>query len=88
VTICFISYAHAYHQTGGILSAGALSDSASIAFIGILETLISARMADEMHGETHHDRSREVFGLGIANIIGGSMFYDFIICHTFIVITI
>lgn len=57
--------------TSSVFTMSAFSDAVAIAFIGILETLISARMADEMNGKTHHNRNREVFGLGMANIIGG-----------------
>eukprot|EP01039_Chlorochromonas_danica_P008941 gene8941-9864_t len=55
----------------GVLSYSVFADAAAISFIGILETLISARMADEMHGKTHHDRNKELVGLGVANIVGG-----------------
>lgn len=41
------------------------------AFIAILETLISARMADEMTRKTDHVQSREVFGLAAANLASG-----------------
>ena len=72
VYITYCSHTHADVIIGGVLSASAFSDAVSIAFIGILETLISARMADEMNGQTHHDRNKEVYGLGVANIVGGS----------------
>jgi len=53
-----------------IYSYTALSSSAAAAFIGILETLISARLADTMT-DTDHDKKRELFGLGVANLVGG-----------------
>jgi SulP family sulfate permease len=43
---------------------------AAIAFIAILETLISAKIADGMT-KTKHDARKEVLGLGIANIVSG-----------------
>jgi len=49
-----------------------LSPAFSIAFIAILETLISARIADGMT-KTQHDQRREVLGIAISNIICGSM---------------
>lgn len=42
----------------------------TVCFIGVLETLISARIADKMTG-TRHDQRREVLGLGFANIVTG-----------------
>ena len=44
--------------------------SIAVAFIAVLETLISARLADEMT-KTHHDRQKEVLGLSLANIACG-----------------
>ncbi|NOS68222.1 MAG: SulP family inorganic anion transporter [Candidatus Peribacteraceae bacterium] len=41
-----------------------------IATVAILETLISAKVADAMTN-TRHDQRREVFGLALANIISG-----------------
>ncbi|KXS20664.1 hypothetical protein M427DRAFT_41367 [Gonapodya prolifera JEL478] len=45
--------------------------SLSVVFIAILETLISARLADVMAKTTTHLQSREVFGLGVANAAAG-----------------
>jgi SulP family sulfate permease len=46
------------------------SSSLSIAFVAILETLISAKIADQMT-KTQFNQRREVFGLGAANIVTG-----------------
>lgn len=43
-----------------------------VALIAILETLISARIADGMT-KTHHNTRKELFGLGLANIASGIM---------------
>lgn len=42
----------------------------TLAFIAILETMISARIADGMT-KTHHNSRKELFALGIANIASG-----------------
>lgn len=42
----------------------------TIAVIAILETLISAKIADTMT-KTKHDKNREVFGLALGNIMSG-----------------
>lgn len=44
--------------------------SAVVALIAILETLLSAKIADGMTRTKHHER-KEVFGLGLANIVSG-----------------
>jgi hypothetical protein len=44
--------------------------SIAVAFIAILETLISARLADEMT-KSHHDRQGEVLGVSLANLASG-----------------
>ena len=41
-----------------------------IVFVGIIETLISGKIADGMT-KTHFNQSKEVFGLGMANIASG-----------------
>ena len=41
-----------------------------IAFIAIIETMLSAKIADGMT-KTRHNRRKEVLGLGLANIISG-----------------
>lgn len=42
----------------------------SVAFVGLLETLLTAKLVDEIT-ETHSNKSRESWALGIANILGG-----------------
>lgn len=44
----------------------------TVAVVAILETMISAKIADGMT-KTKHDKRREMFGLGIANIGSGLM---------------
>lgn len=47
-----------------------------VAFLGALESLLSARVADGMSDAPRHDPNRELFGQGLANIasgIGGGM---------------
>lgn len=48
-----------------------LAPALSVAFIAILETLISAKIADGMTG-TKFNARREIFGLGLANIASGA----------------
>lgn len=43
---------------------------ATVAFIAILETMLSAKIADGMSG-TKHDKRKEMLGLGLANIASG-----------------
>ncbi|EKE07335.1 MAG: hypothetical protein ACD_18C00118G0004 [uncultured bacterium] len=43
-----------------------------IALIAILETMLSAKIADGMTG-TKHKQRKEMFGLGLANIVSGMM---------------
>lgn len=47
-----------------------LSSALSISFVALLETLISAKIADTMTKTTFNQR-KEVFGLGLANIVTG-----------------
>ncbi|KAL6048859.1 STAS domain-containing protein [Balamuthia mandrillaris] len=54
------------------LSIGFISNAFSVAFVAILETLISAKIADGMTHTTFNQR-REVFSLGIANVICGAV---------------
>lgn len=49
-----------------------LFGGATIAFIAILETMISARIADSVTG-TKYDKRKEMLGLGLANIVSGLM---------------
>lgn len=58
------------HWTVAAFSSSVLTDSITVSLVAILETLLSARMADEL-SKTDHDRQGEVFGVGLANIIGG-----------------
>eukprot|EP01088_Endostelium_zonatum_P013479 TRINITY_DN2807_c0_g1_i1.p1 TRINITY_DN2807_c0_g1~~TRINITY_DN2807_c0_g1_i1.p1 ORF type:complete len:723 (+),score=176.57 TRINITY_DN2807_c0_g1_i1:77-2170(+) len=56
--------------SSGYLTVAFFSTSFSISFVAILETLISAKVADSMT-KTHFKQRREVFGLGLANIVTG-----------------
>jgi SulP family sulfate permease len=49
-----------------------LSSSVSVAFVAILETMISGKIADRLStpASEMNDR-REVFGLGVANVMSG-----------------
>lgn len=47
-----------------------LSAALGVALIAILETMISAKIADGMTKTKHHKR-KELFGLGVANIMSG-----------------
>lgn len=49
-----------------------ISAGAAIAVVAILETMISAKIADGMT-KTHHKPRKEMFGLGLANIASGLM---------------
>ncbi len=53
-----------------MVSFDIVQGSAAIAFIAILETLISAKIADGMT-KTKHDPHKEVLGLAIANVVSG-----------------
>lgn len=50
--------------------ANILVGAAKVAFVAVLETLISARIADNMTG-THFNQSDEVRGLAYANLLSG-----------------
>lgn len=41
----------------------------SIAILAALESLLSAKIADRLHGESQHDSDRELLGQGIANMV-------------------
>jgi MFS superfamily sulfate permease-like transporter len=59
------------------------ASSLSIAFVALLETLISAKIADSMT-KTSFNQRKEVFGLSLANIVTGrapSCFTPFHISH-------
>lgn len=47
-----------------------LSASISVTFIAILETLISAKIADDMT-KTNHNRQREVLSMFVSNVVAG-----------------
>lgn len=46
--------------------------SAKVSFVAVLETLISARIADNKTN-TRFDQSKEIFGMSLANIVAGLM---------------
>lgn len=52
------------------LSFSLILPALTIAVIAVLETLISARIADGMT-KTKHDKSKEMLGLSLANIVSG-----------------
>lgn len=54
----------------GMFIPAVLSMSAVVAFVVVLETLISAKVADGMT-KTKFDQRKEVFGVGLANIATG-----------------
>lgn len=54
------------------LNQAIITTSLTVALIAILETIISAKIADGMT-KTKHNRNKEVLGLGIANIASGIM---------------
>lgn len=51
-------------------STAMLHTAAVIALIAILETMLSAKIADGMT-KTRHDERKEMFGLGLANLVSG-----------------
>ncbi|NTW14757.1 MAG: SulP family inorganic anion transporter [Candidatus Moranbacteria bacterium] len=53
-------------------SAALLKGALVIALIAILETMLSAKIADGMT-KTKHDERKEMFGLGLANVVSGLM---------------
>lgn len=53
-------------------STSILVPAFTVAVVAILETMISAKVADGMTGTKHHKR-KEMFGLGLANIASGLM---------------
>jgi SulP family sulfate permease len=42
----------------------------SVAFVGLMETLLTAKLVDEMT-DTHSKKGREAWGLGISNLLAG-----------------
>lgn len=53
-----------------IISYNLISASLVIALIAILETMLSAKIADGIT-KTRHNSRKEIFGLGLANIVSG-----------------
>jgi len=53
-----------------ITVAAVIAGSIKVAFVAVLETLISARIADTKTG-TRFDPSLETFGMGVANVVCG-----------------
>lgn len=51
---------------------GVILGSLKVAFVAVLETLISARIADGMTG-TRHNSSDETRGLAYANMLSGAL---------------
>lgn len=45
--------------------------AAAVAVVAIIETMLSAKIADGMT-KTKHDKRKEMFGLGLANIVSGA----------------
>ncbi|MFI5332949.1 MAG: SulP family inorganic anion transporter [Candidatus Babeliales bacterium] len=58
------------HYPSFIYTNSLAQASIVVALIAILETMISARIADGMT-KTKHNKKKELFGLGIANIVSG-----------------
>lgn len=54
------------------LTSSFLPTALTVALIAIIETMISARIADGIT-KTKHNQSKELFGLGLANMISGLM---------------
>lgn len=54
------------------ISPGLLTAAFTVALVAILETMISAKIADGMT-KTKHSKQKEMFGLGVANIVSGLM---------------
>lgn len=61
-----------YQEDMQIPFATVFVGAAKVAFVAVLETLISARIADNMTG-THFNQSHEVRGLAYANLLAGVM---------------
>lgn len=54
------------------LSPGLFKTAAAVALVAILETMLSAKIADGMTHTKHQER-KEMFALGIANLVSGSV---------------
>lgn len=57
---------------GWMIDKAMLEAALAVALIAIIETMVSAKMADAMTN-TKHDRRKEMFGLGLANLASGIM---------------
>lgn len=53
-----------------VLNKALISSALVVAFVAIIETILSAKIADSMT-KTKHDSRKELFGLGLANIVSG-----------------
>lgn len=58
------------YMTNSIPLSAIIVGSVKVAFVAVLETLISAKIADNLT-DTRFDQSKECFGLGFANILSG-----------------
>lgn len=64
-------YMSAPFATGAKITAvGVIMGSFKVAFVAVLETLISARIADTKTG-TRFDQAKETFGMGLGNVVAG-----------------
>ncbi len=61
---------HLFELPHFALSSYMIDAAAVVALIAILETMLSAKIADGMT-KTKHDERKEMFGLGLANIVSG-----------------
>jgi SulP family sulfate permease len=60
-----------YVKKDNIPFSAVLIGAVEVAFVGVLETLISAKIADNMTSGPKFDARKEVFGLSIANLLSG-----------------
>ncbi len=61
---------HLFEKTQLVFSVSMIETAAIIALIAILETMLSAKIADGMT-KTKHNGRKEMLGLGLANIVSG-----------------
>jgi len=59
-----------FSKDSKITAAAVIGGSVKVAFVAVLETLISARIADTKTG-TRFDPAQETFGMGVANVVSG-----------------
>lgn len=64
--------AHLFSKPELTFNASLLPTALTVAFIALIETMISARIADGITKTKHH-KSQEIFGLGLANVVSGLM---------------